>query len=98
MTTRQEPPGRRALVTGGGKRIGRVLARQLASNGWDVAVHYNRSQDEAGAVCDEIRAVGRMAAAIAADLSQPDAGSNLIDAAIDQLGPLDLLVNSARPL
>ena len=95
MTIRQEQPVRRALVTGGGRRIGRVLARQLADDGWDVAVHYNHSRDGAEAVCDEIRAIGRRAISISADLSEANAVSNLMGAAMDQLGPLDLLVNSA---
>lgn len=72
-----------------------MLARQLAEEGFDVAVHYNRSQDGAEAVRDEIRAIGRRAITINADLSEEDAVANLFDAAIDQLGPLDLLVNNA---
>ena len=95
MTSGQEQLVRRALVTGGGRRIGRVLARHLAEEGWDVAVHCNRSKDGAEAVRDEIRAIGRRAITISADLSEDDAVSDLVDAAIDQLGPLDLLVNSA---
>ena len=52
----------RALVTGAGKRLGRVMALYLGEQGHDVAVHYATSQDEAEATAAEIRAMGRRAA------------------------------------
>ena len=58
-----------ALVTGAGRRVGRVIALALARHGWDVAVHCHRSRAEADAVAAEITAMGRRAAVLQADLS-----------------------------
>ncbi len=84
-----------ALVTGAGKRIGRALALSLADAGYDVAVHYNSSKAEAGAVVAEITAKGRKAAAVKADLSVEKDVAALTGKATAALGPLSLLVNSA---
>ena len=58
----------RALVTGAGRRLGRAMALYLAGRGHDVAVHYAGSRDEAEAVAAEIRAMGRKAVTVAADV------------------------------
>ena len=50
----------RALITGGAKRLGREMSLYLAKRGYDVAVHYNSSDDDARAVVDEIHAMGRV--------------------------------------
>jgi NAD(P)-dependent dehydrogenase (short-subunit alcohol dehydrogenase family) len=84
-----------ALVTGAGKRIGRVLALRAARVGFDVAVHHHHSDDDAQAVAAEIRALGRQAQAFAADLSDTAALPSLIGSAAGALGPLTLLVNCA---
>ena len=47
-----------ALVTGGAARLGRAMALYLADRGYDIAVHYNGSADQAAAVVDEITAKG----------------------------------------
>lgn len=60
---------KRALVTGAARRLGRSMAVYLAENGHDVAVHYHGSAAEAESVVDEIRAMGRKAAALSADLT-----------------------------
>ena len=86
--------GRAALITGG-KRIGAAIAIDFASRGADVALAYNRSADEAHAVAAEIRALGRTAAVIQADLSKPADCSRLVEAAARELGRLDILVNMA---
>ena len=83
-----------ALITGG-KRIGLVVARELASRGVDVALSYARSKAEADQAADIVRAAGRRAATFAADLSQPDAAAALVRAAVDALGRLDILINMA---
>lgn len=88
-------PGR-ALVTGAGKRLGRAMALALGARGWQVAVHYNRSQDAAQDTAREIEAGGGRAAIIGADLSDEKAASSLIERASAGIGgPLTLLVNSA---
>jgi NAD(P)-dependent dehydrogenase (short-subunit alcohol dehydrogenase family) len=83
-----------ALITGG-KRIGAVVAAALAARGADVALSYSRSRVEAEQVVDRVRAAGRRGVAIQTDLSQPDAGAVLVDAVVDRLGGLDILVNMA---
>ncbi|HXM85397.1 MAG TPA: SDR family NAD(P)-dependent oxidoreductase, partial [Stellaceae bacterium] len=57
-----------ALVTGGAKRIGRAIALMLGDAGWDVAVHFHASHQEADAVVAELKAKGRRATALEADL------------------------------
>ncbi|WP_138936150.1 SDR family oxidoreductase [Roseovarius arcticus] len=86
----------RALVTGAGKRLGRAMAFELARQGYDVAVHYHSSEAEAEAVAGEIRALGRSAVTLRADLLDEGAVTPLIPAAADALGgPMTVLVNSA---
>lgn len=86
---------RAALVTGAAKRIGRAIAEDLASLGFAVAVHYHRSQDEAGAVVRAIRAKGGRAEAIGADLAREDETATLIARAEAAVGAIGLLVNNA---
>jgi len=86
---------RRALVTGAGRRLGRAIALDLALAGWDIAVHYRSSGAEAEEVVREIRAFGRNAAAVGADLGAASQTDGLVESAADALGGLDLLVNSA---
>lgn len=85
-------PGR-ALVTGGGARLGRNIALWLGAQGWDVAVHYHTSEEGARQVTDAIPGRG---AALQADLLDDAATQTLIPRAAEALeGPLTLLVNSA---
>jgi NAD(P)-dependent dehydrogenase (short-subunit alcohol dehydrogenase family) len=91
-----------ALITGG-KRIGSVVATELARRGADVALVYRSSRTEAEETADAVRGLGRRAAVLQADLSQPDAAERLVDATVAELGRLDILVNMAslyrpRPL
>ena len=85
---------KKALITGG-KRIGAVVAQELARRGMDVALAYNRSASEARATAGAIEAIGRRAVVIQADLSQPAACTALVDQAAVTLGGLDVLVNMA---
>jgi NAD(P)-dependent dehydrogenase (short-subunit alcohol dehydrogenase family) len=84
-----------ALVTGAAKRVGRALALDLAARGWDVAVHYRTSADDAQAVVAAITALGRRAVALAADLADEQQTGGLVGAAAGALGPITLLVNNA---
>ena len=87
---------KRALVTGGAKRLGRAMALHLGERGFDVAVHYNGSSDEASEVVSELEAMGRRAAACQADLLDEEETQALVPAAAQALGgPLSLLVNNA---
>ncbi len=86
----------RALVTGGAKRLGREMALYLARRGYDVAIHYARSADEAEAVVAEVRALGRGAVALEADLLIESQTSALVGQAVQGLGgPLTVLINNA---
>jgi NAD(P)-dependent dehydrogenase (short-subunit alcohol dehydrogenase family) len=83
-----------ALITGG-KRIGLVVAGELAALGVDVALSYARSKTEAEQAVTVARAATRRAAAFQADLSQPDAAAHLIQSVVDTFGGLDILINMA---
>ena len=85
---------KKVLITGG-KRIGAVVAEELARRGMDVALAYNRSATEAEATAGAVAALGRRGVAIQADLSQPAACAALVDEAARQLGGLDALINMA---
>lgn len=91
----RDPPAGRALVTGGAVRVGRAVALGLAEAGWDVAVHCHASAGPAEDTAGRIRAAGRRAAVLRADLRDPEAIPPLVDGAAEALGGLDLLVNSA---
>jgi 3-oxoacyl-[acyl-carrier protein] reductase len=82
------------LITGG-KRIGAVVAEELARRGVDVALAYNRSAAEAEATAAAVQALGRRAYVIKADLSDANACAALVDEAAARLGGLDVLVNMA---
>lgn len=84
-----------ALVTGAGKRIGRVVALTLARRGWDIAVHYGYSEIAANAVVGEIRAMGQQATALQCDLADESAVNGLLARAADALGPVSCVVNNA---
>jgi pteridine reductase len=85
-----------ALVTGGAKRVGRTIALRLADARYDVALTYLSSQSEADGVVSEIRAKGRRAHAIRADLTQPGIAVEEIHRAVSvEFGRLDALVNNA---
>jgi NAD(P)-dependent dehydrogenase (short-subunit alcohol dehydrogenase family) len=88
--------GKRALVTGGARRLGRDMALTLAQQGYDVAVHYGGSADAAEATVAEIRALGQKAATLQADLLVEDKVQALVGRAQEALGgPLSALVNNA---
>jgi NAD(P)-dependent dehydrogenase (short-subunit alcohol dehydrogenase family) len=83
-----------ALVTGAGRRIGQALALEAARAGYDIAVHHRGPADEAHETADAVRALGRRAVLVRADLADEVETRSLIDQAAE-IGPLTLLVNSA---
>ena len=87
--------GRVALVTGASRGIGRELALELARNGADIAVNYAQSEAAAEAVAAEVVALGRRALPIRADVADPDAVAEMLDAVGKQLGRPEILVNNA---
>jgi NAD(P)-dependent dehydrogenase (short-subunit alcohol dehydrogenase family) len=84
-----------ALVTGAGRRIGRAIALGLAEAGWDIAVHYRQSASEADEMVTAIRALGRRAVALHADLAIDAAVRALPRQVVHLLGALDCIVNKA---
>ena len=86
--------GKKALVTGGGRGIGRAIALALAKQGADVALAA-RSRDELDAVAGEIRSLGRKATVHAVDLANTNEAVNMVNTAAGELGALDILVNNA---
>src|SRR5512139_3226620 len=85
----------RVVLITGPRRIGAEVARRVAARGADVALSYNQSRNEAEAAAAAIRALGRRAVCIQADLSQGPACQRLVDETVRQLGRLDVLVNMA---
>jgi NAD(P)-dependent dehydrogenase (short-subunit alcohol dehydrogenase family) len=87
--------GRVALVTGGGRGIGKAIALGLAEDGADVAVNYRRDEASAQETVAEIEKLGRRARAYAASVDQFEQCEAMVNAAIADLGPVDILVNNA---
>jgi len=83
-----------ALITGG-KRIGLAVAEALAGRGVDVALTYARSRAEAEQAGERVRAAGRRALVLQADLVDPGAPEEVVAAVVAQLGRLDILINMA---
>jgi NAD(P)-dependent dehydrogenase (short-subunit alcohol dehydrogenase family) len=82
-------------VTGAAKRLGREIAMQFARQGWDVAVHYGRSESEARETVAQIQNLGCQAQAFQADLSKEAAVNDLFKAVIQRFPDLHCLINSA---
>ncbi|MBF0455802.1 MAG: SDR family NAD(P)-dependent oxidoreductase [Magnetococcales bacterium] len=87
--------GRIALVTGGGRRVGAAICRDLAALGYGVAVVYHHASAEAEEIVSAIREQGGEAKAFSLDLRQPDQSVSLLQEVARELGPVDLLINNA---
>src|SRR4051794_30825640 len=87
--------GRTALVTGGGRGIGRAIALALATDGADIAVNYRRDDASAEETVAAIEALGRKARAYQADVTDFEQCESMVGAAVTELGPVDILVNNA---
>jgi len=84
-----------ALITGGAKRIGRQIALYLANQGFDIAVHYNRSVKDAEQVAEEIRSMGRECSIFQADLTGREQVVKLADDVFEKFSEISLLINNA---
>lgn len=87
--------GRNALVTGSSRGIGRAIALQLAREGANVAINYHSHRDEAEQVGAEIRALGRQALVLRADVSDQESVEQMVARSAGELGSLDLFVSNA---
>jgi pteridine reductase len=90
--------GRIALVTGAGRRLGRVMAKALADRGMVVAIHHNVSSAGAQELREEIVGGGGQAECFGADLTDAAAARHLPERVVTRFGGLDVLVNSAAVL
>jgi NAD(P)-dependent dehydrogenase (short-subunit alcohol dehydrogenase family) len=90
--------GRRAIVTGGGRGIGRAIALGLARNGADVAIVYRQDQEAAETTASEARASGVRALVIQADTADSDQVEAMVTRVVAELGGVEILVNNAGVL
>src|SRR3990167_11172337 len=87
--------GKKALVTGASRGIGRGIALALAMQGADVAVNYRGNADQANAVAEEIKKLGRDAFVVQADVSQSAEVTRMFTEIKNKWGKLYILVNNA---
>ena len=90
-----ELDGKVALVTGSARRVGKAIALALGGAGADVALHYRSSGEAAGALAQDIAALGRRSETFRADLAAPEQIEKLFAAVDKHFGRLDVLVNNA---
>src|SRR5262249_44405297 len=83
------------LVTGAARRIGRAIALELAASGWDVVLHYNRSEQEAMSLAEDITALGRRTALGELCLARGHLVAKRIPSLAQEFGALSGLVNNA---
>ena len=87
--------GKAAIVTGASRGIGREIALELARQGADVVVNYSGSEERANAVVAEIKGLGRNAIAFQCNVADSESVANMVKAAIDAFGKIDILINNA---
>ena len=85
----------RVVLLTGARRIGAEVAKAVSARGADVVLIYNRSQAEADDAADTVRAAGRRALVLQADVADPSAAPKIMDAIAGEFGRLDVLVNMA---
>jgi 3-oxoacyl-[acyl-carrier protein] reductase len=95
MNSKGRLAGKKALVTGSGTGIGREVALEFAREGADVVLHHAHSEAGTSSAVEEIRSMGRRAAAFKADFDSVDDAERLAKDAIEFLGGVDCLVNNA---
>ena len=86
--------GKVAVITGG-KRIGRVVARELAECGMNLVLSHRGSKDEAEQTVEDVERIGRRATIVAGDVSRPADCTTIVDHALTTFGRIDVLVNMA---
>jgi NAD(P)-dependent dehydrogenase (short-subunit alcohol dehydrogenase family) len=86
---------RTVLITGAARRVGAAIARALAADGWNVVVHYHRSEQDAEQLASEIRRAGGACGLVSADLGSRSDVESLIERCVASHGPLDCLINNA---
>lgn len=87
--------GKKAVVTGGSRGIGKAIALMYAKEGADVLVNYHSNDAAAKETVAEIEKLGRKGVAVAADVANYKSAQNMIDECVKQLGGIDIVVNNA---
>lgn len=83
------------LITGGAKGIGRKIAEDFASLGYNVCINYNTSEDEASDLKDKLASFGYSVMILKADISKVNEVNKMIDEILSNFGKIDILVNNA---
>ena len=83
------------IITGASRGIGRAIAKRFAQEGAKVVINYNKSEDKASRLVDEIRKNGGQALAVRADVSKSDEVKQLVKKTVETYGRVDILVNNA---
>jgi len=86
---------RTVLITGAARRVGAAIARRLAADGWNVIVHYNRSEEEAEHLADEIRLSGGICDLVRADMTSRSDVEGLMRQCVAFHGSVECLINNA---
>jgi NAD(P)-dependent dehydrogenase (short-subunit alcohol dehydrogenase family) len=89
--------GKKALITGGSRGIGRGIALKLAEGGAQVAIHYYQNKDAAQATLEKVRALGSDGFIVQADVCRPDEVLRIFQRVRSEFGSLDIFVSNARP-
>ena len=89
--------GKRALITGASRGIGRGIALKLAENGVKVAVHYYQNEKAASQTLEEIRKRGSDGVLVQADVTRPEQITRMLGKIHSEFGTLDIFVSNARP-
>ena len=87
--------GKKAIVTGGSRGIGRAIALLYAKEGADVLVNYHSNDSAARETVGEIEKLGRRGVAVAADVASYESAQNMVEACVKELGGVDIVVNNA---
>jgi len=87
--------GKTALITGAARRIGGALGMALAREGVHIVVHYNHSEQDAAALCSEIKNLGAQAWSVKGDLEDPGQTETIFRESVARAGPIDILINNA---
>lgn len=90
--------GKTSIITGASRGIGREIARRFAEEGSHLCINYLKSQEAAEALADECRTYGVTVIVVQADVSQVEPAKGLVQAALDEFGHVDVLVNNAGVL
>lgn len=88
--------GKKALITGSSRGIGRGIALTLAERGADIAVHYYQNRKAAEETAQKIRALGRQALLVQADVAKPDEVTRMVKTVGAELGQIDVFISNAR--